>query len=61
MPNIEPSFQAADAPGTPTPTQAGAAGEGRGDSAPLLQVQNVKKYFPVRGGVLRRAGHTAVA
>jgi peptide/nickel transport system ATP-binding protein/oligopeptide transport system ATP-binding protein len=54
MPNIEPSFTPANAPGAPTPTQAGAAGEGRGDSAPLLQVQNVTKYFPVRGGVLQR-------
>jgi oligopeptide/dipeptide ABC transporter ATP-binding protein len=52
MPNIEPSFTPANAPGAPTPTQAGAAGERRADV--LMQVQNLKKYFPVRGGVLQR-------
>ena len=53
MPNIEPSFQAADAPGSPTPTQGGAAG-GLATGPLLLQVQNLKKYFPVRGGLLQR-------
>jgi oligopeptide/dipeptide ABC transporter ATP-binding protein len=52
MPNIEPSFTPANAPGAPTPTEAGAAGERRADV--LMQVQNLKKYFPVRGGVLQR-------
>ncbi|HUS13799.1 MAG TPA: dipeptide ABC transporter ATP-binding protein [Chloroflexia bacterium] len=53
MANINPSFKAANAPGSPTPTQAGAAG-GPDTSQLLLQVQNLKKYFPVRGGVLQR-------
>ncbi len=52
MPNIEPQYAPPAAPGSPTPTEAGAAGS-PGDEL-LLQVQNVKKYFPVRGGVLQR-------
>ena len=52
MPNIEPQYAPPGAPGSPTPTQTGAAGSANAEM--LLQVQNVKKYFPVRGGVLQR-------
>jgi oligopeptide/dipeptide ABC transporter ATP-binding protein len=53
MTNMNPSYTPSDAPGTPTPTQAGAAGNPAAGNL-LLEVQNLKKYFPVRGGLLQR-------
>ena len=39
--------------GAGAPTSATAAASGNGDGArPLLQVRNLKKYFPVRSGIL---------
>src|SRR5690242_14154074 len=53
MANIDPSYKSPESPGTPTPTQPGAAGRpGAGNM--LLEVQNLKKYFAVRGGILQR-------
>src|SRR6478735_3975194 len=53
MSNIEPQFTAAAAPGSPTPTQTVALGRPPSQEL-LLEAINVRKYFPVRGGVLQR-------
>jgi peptide/nickel transport system ATP-binding protein/oligopeptide transport system ATP-binding protein len=53
MSNIEPQSTATDAAESPTPTQAVAAGRPPSQEL-LLEAINVRKYFPVRGGVLQR-------
>jgi peptide/nickel transport system ATP-binding protein len=53
-PEARIASEAAAASSRPTPVPSGDARDRGGDAQPMLTVENLRKYFPIHGGVLMR-------